>query len=35
MIKSIDDVEMDHLLEFFHLEHDEDLLDADPHIIQS
>ena len=28
-IKSIDDYEMDHLLEFFHSEHDDDLLDVD------
>ena len=28
-IKSIDDDEMDHLLEFFHSEHDEYLLDVD------
>ena len=28
-IKSIDDDEMDHLLEFFHSEHDDDLLDVD------
>ena len=28
-IKSIDDYEMDHLLEFFNSEHDEDLLDVD------
>ena len=34
-IKSIDDDEMDHILEFYHSEHDEDLLDVDIHIIQS
>ena len=28
-VKSIDDDEMDHLLEFFHSEHDEYLLDFD------
>ena len=34
-IKSIDDDEMDHRLEFFHSEHDEDLLDVDLQMIQS
>ena len=34
IIKSIDDDEIDHLLEFFHSEHDEDLLDVDPHMLQ-
>ena len=33
-IKSIDDDEMDHLLEFFHSEHDDDLLDFDLHMLQ-
>ena len=28
-IKSIDDDEMDHILELFHSEHDDDLLDID------
>ena len=35
LIKSIDDYEIDHLLEFFHSEHDEDLLDVDIHILQA
>ena len=34
-IKSIDDDEMDHLLEFFHSEHDEDLLDVDLQMLQA
>ena len=34
-IKSIDDYEMEHLLELFHSEHDEDLLDVDLHILQA
>ena len=34
-IKSIDDDEIDHLLGFFHSEHDEDLLYVDLHIIQA
>ena len=34
-IKSIDDDEMDHLLEFFHSEHDDDLLDFDLQMIQA
>ena len=34
-IKSIDDDEMDHLLEFFHSEHDGNLLDVDLHILQA
>ena len=34
-IKSIDDGEMDHLLELFHSEHDEDLLDVDLQMLQS
>ena len=33
-IKSIDDDKMDHVLEFFYSEHDEDLLYVDLHIIQ-
>ena len=33
-IKSIDDDEMDYLLELFHSEHDEDLLDVELHILQ-
>ena len=33
-IKSIDDDERDHLLEFFHSEHDENFLDIDLQIIQ-
>ena len=33
-IKSIDDDEMDHLLELFHSEHDKDLLDVDLHMLQ-
>ena len=35
MIKSIDDNEMDHHLEFFHSEHDEDLLDVDLQMLQA
>ena len=34
-IKSIDDDEMDHLLEFFHSEHDDDLLDVDLQMLQA
>ena len=34
-IKYIDDDEMDHLLKFFHLEHDDDLLDVDVHMLQA
>ena len=34
-IKSIDDAEMDHLLEFFQSEHDDNLLDVDLQILQS
>ena len=34
-IKSINDDEMYHLLEFFHSEHDEDLLDVDLQMLQS
>ena len=34
-IKSIDDDETDHILEFFHSEHDDDLLDVDLHMLQS
>ena len=34
-IKSIDDDEMDHLLEFFYSEHYDDLLDVDLHMIQA
>ena len=34
LIKSIDDDEMDHLLELFHSEHDEDLLDVDLQMLQ-
>ena len=33
-IKSIDDDEMDHLLEFFHSEHDKDIMDVDIDILQ-
>ena len=33
-IKSIDDDEMDHLLELFHSEHDEDILDVDLQMLQ-
>ena len=35
LIKSIDDDEMDHLLELFYSEHDEGLLDVDLHMLQS
>ena len=35
LIKSIDDDEMNNLLEFFHSEHDEYLLDVDLHILQA
>ena len=34
-IKSIDDDEMDYLLEFFHSEHDDDLLDVYLQMLQS
>ena len=34
-IKSIDDDEMDHILEFFHLEHDDDILDVDLQMLQA
>ena len=34
-IKYIDDDEMDHLLEFFHSEHDDDLLDVDLQMLQA
>ena len=34
-IKSIDDYEMEHLLELFNSERDEDLLDVDTHTIQA
>ena len=34
-IKSIDDDEMDHLLEFFHSENYDDLLDVDLYILQA
>ena len=34
-IKSIDDDEMDNLLEFFHSEHDYDLLDVDLQMLQA
>ena len=34
-IQSIDDDEMDHVLEFFHSEHDDDLLDSDLHMLQA
>ena len=34
-IKSIDGDEMDHILEFFHSEHDDDLLDVDLQMIQA
>ena len=34
-IKSNDDDEMDHLLEFFHSEHDDDLLDVDLQMLQA
>ena len=34
-IKSIDDNKMDHLLKFFHSEHDEDLLDVDLCMLQA
>ena len=33
-IKPIDDDEIDHLLEFFHSEHDDDLLDVDLQMLQ-
>ena len=34
-IKSIDDYEMGHLLELFHLEHNDDILDVDPQMLQA
>ena len=34
-IKSIDDDKIDHLLEFFHSDHDYDILDVDLQMIQS
>ena len=34
-IKSVDNDEMDHLLEFFHSKHDEDLLDVDLQMLQA
>ena len=34
-IKSIDDYEMDHILEFFHSEHDDDRLDVDVQMLQA
>ena len=34
-IKSIDDYEMDHLLEFFHSEHDDNFLNVGIHILQA
>ena len=34
-IKPIDDDEMDHLLEFFHSEHDDDILDVDLQMLQA
>ena len=34
-IKSIDDNKMDHLLELFHSEHDDDLLYVDLHMLQA
>ena len=34
-IKSIDDDEMERLLEFFHSEHDDDLLYVDLHMFQA
>ena len=34
-IKSIEDYEMDHLLELFHSEHDDDLIDVDLKRIQA
>ena len=33
-IKSIDDGEMEHLLELFHSEHSDDLMDVDLHMFQ-
>ena len=35
MIKSIDDYEMDQLLELFHSEHDDDILGVELHMIQA
>ena len=35
LIKSIDDDEMDHLLEFFHSEHYDDLIDVDLQMLQA
>ena len=34
-IKSIDDDEIDHLLEFFHTEHDDDILDVYIQMLQA
>ena len=34
-IKSIYDYEMDHILDFFHSEHDEDRLDVDVQMLQA
>ena len=34
-ITSIDDDEIDHLLEFFHSKHDDDLLDVDLQMLQA
>ena len=34
-IKSIDDDNLDHLLELFHPEHNDNLLDVDLHMIQA
>ena len=34
-IKSIDDDKMDHLLELFHSEHDDDILDVDLRMLQA
>ena len=34
-IKSIDDDEMDHILEFFHSENDEDIMNVDIHVLQA
>ena len=34
-IESIDDDEMDHLLDLFHPEHDDDLLDVELHTLQA
>ena len=34
-IKSIDKYEMDHLLELFHSEHDDNILDVDLHMLHA